>query len=184
MKIIFLDIDGVVCTHRSLKTAYAKWYGIDPNEFTFDMLDECRELNQFKPHFSCDYWPFDEEALSLLHKIVRENDDIKFVISSSWRMGETLESLSSKFRLKGLHIPIIDFTERSRLNRGEQINNWLQANREKYNVTQFCVLDDEVKFDIIQHIPSNVVETKFEFGFTENKYNEVMSILERTDEMG
>lgn len=186
MRVIFLDIDGVICTKRALTTAYANWFGFDPTGFgaqgwNFDTthLQDRRDAKKCIPGFSCDYWPFDQEAVNLMHRIVRENDDIRFVISSSWRVGETLESLDEKLHLKGLQIPIIDFTKSDFKKRGEQINDWLEANREKHNVTQFCVIDDEVQYDIIQYIPNNCVETEFTLGFTETHFREAMNILRR-----
>lgn len=187
MRVIFLDIDGVVCTMRALNKAYARWFGIPTDNLQFEpfhlddrvskAIDERRKKKIGKPDFNMDHWPFDEEAVDLIHRIVRENTDIKFVISSTWRKGETIKSLDEKFRLKGLQIPIIGFTEVTyNGRRGQEIQMWLDFNKDTYNVTHFCAIDDEV-YDIINKIPDNCVETNFDFGFTEVEYNKVMKIL-------
>jgi hypothetical protein len=62
MNIIFLDIDGVLNSHRKLKEVYERTH---------------------KPHSGYNY-PFDEICLSNL-KVLVELTNSKLVITSSWR---------------------------------------------------------------------------------------------------
>jgi len=191
MRIIFLDIDGVVCTQRSLYRAYARWLGIPPESLSTEYrsmdekirveLEKRQDKKEFIPHFSIKSWPFDEEAVNLLHKIVRENPDINFVISSTWRICESVDSLTEKFDLKGLCIPILGFTDPPKRgsNRGEEIQTWLKNHKKEHNVTNFCVLDDEVSSGISSLQPDNHVKTSFTLGFTKAEYEGLMSILGR-----
>lgn len=188
MRIIFLDIDGVVCTFRALNRAYSEWFGIEEQPLAegciaenVDLeLEKCKKNNLKKPNFHCDYWPFDREAVNLLHKIVRENDDVKFVISSTWRKGETIKSLHNKLSLKGMQIPILGFTENNDKSRGQQIDDWMKFNKDEYGVTNYCVIDDEIKFDVIPTTPEDVcVETEFCYGFTQKHYELTMEILNK-----
>lgn len=189
MKIIFLDIDGVVCTMRSLCLAMARWYGIplDKDLYWDDIVidsrveeaqTERREANKSVPCLYMENWPFDIIAVDLIHKIVREHPDIKFVISSTWRENETLQSLHKMFVLKGMTIPILAFTEIvSHGNRGKEIKCWLDFNKDTYGVTHFCAIDDNC-MDIKNSIPDNYVQTLYDNGFTEVEYDKVMKILE------
>lgn len=191
MKVIFLDIDGVVCTMRSLCLAMARWYGVplDSDLYWDDIVvdprieelqQQRRENKQSVPDLYMEFWPFDIIAVDYIHKIIRENPNVRFVISSTWREGQTIESLHQMFKLKGMTLPILDFTpQQIDKDRGMEIKTWLDFNKDSYGVTHFCAIDDNIK-SIKRVFPDNVVETSYKNGFGEDEYNKLMKILEIT----
>jgi hypothetical protein len=192
MKVIFLDVDGVLCTMRSLCLAMARWHGtpLDKDLYWDDIVidsrveeaqTERRENEQSVPNMNNENWPFDIIAVDLIHSIVRDHPEVKFVISSTWREKETIESLQQMFALKGLFLPIFDFTEvpepEDYISRSHEIKNWLDLNKDVYNVTNFCIIDDN-SIAIGREFPNNFVQTLFDNGFTQVEYERVMKILE------
>jgi hypothetical protein len=97
MKIVFLDIDGVLNSHR---TAVA--FGGYP--FEVDGKDRAM---------------FDEVALSLIRGII-QTAGASVVLSSSWRITHAWEKVG-----KCLDLPIIDKTPSLPGNRGSEIAWWL-----------------------------------------------------------
>jgi len=119
MKIIFLDIDGVICNRENWKSR------VDFEGETFCELDK--------------------EAVALLNQLV-EKTDAKIVVSSSWRGGseETFTSLMFFLRSQGVVADILDMTPRlSGLDsqRGDEIKMWLEKHSSM--VDALVVLDDD-----------------------------------------
>ena len=115
MKILFLDIDGVLNS--------AKWL-------------------QGKPRKT---WPFehiDPAAVQLLNRIVRETS-CKIVISSSWRVLTPFRSLGMVLACRGFEFAshIIGQTPRHGFdNRGMEIQAWLHT---RFDVERFVIVDDD-----------------------------------------
>lgn len=123
MKIIFLDIDGVV---NSLRTVMA--YGGYPHN-----LGEDLEL-------------FDGVALQMIRNLCEEHD-IKIVLSSTWRLHDDLyRDIAEKLKL-----PIIDrtpcFMYGGGTNRGHEVEAWLKTHPE---VKNYVIVDDVDSFFPIQ----------------------------------
>ena len=100
MKVIFLDIDGVLNSSRSWY-AYRHRLPDSPDDSFFDTI-----------------------AVKLVQELCRVTDSV-CVLSSSWWYSWTHEELS-----KALQLPIVDSTPRSisfRL-RGYEIKEWLEEN--------------------------------------------------------
>lgn len=102
MKVIFLDIDGVL---NSSRTCLA--FGGFPHSFENDHLSR-----------------FDRVALTLIRRIAKAAG-AKFVLSSSWRILHELEEVA-----QGLDLPIIDKTPSLAGNRGQEIQHWLNQHPE------------------------------------------------------
>lgn len=124
MKVVFLDIDGVMNTSET--------WGLREEE---GISSEC--------------------CLNLNYII--ENTDAHVVISSSWRLGYTLDELKHILGLKGFQYSdrIIDKTpvKRDTYLRGYEIQAWLDEHPE---VTSFVILDDDS--DMI-HLKPRLVQT-------------------------
>lgn len=101
MKVLFLDIDGVLNSHR---TAYA--FG----GFPFDV-----EKHRHR---------FDEVAIALVRNVVTAAG-AQIVLSSSWRNDKDWERIGP-----GLGLTIMDRTPTLPGKRGEEIAVWLQAHPE------------------------------------------------------
>ena len=126
MKIVFLDIDGVLNS--------------DLWERTLDDDKRKRLENHFDP-----------KCVALLNKVLAQTN-AKIVLTSTWRLNHSLEQMNDIFRSVGVQADIIDFTpdlksQGKHVVRGNEILKWCQDNEAiigtgflKY--TDFIILDD------------------------------------------
>ena len=131
MKVIFLDIDGVLAIRSSLRKG-------------------------------C--WQLDPGGVGRLNRLVRETQ-AKIVVSSTWRIGRTLDQLKEVLAEQGVKIePIIGVTPRTQMNgcRGDDIQRWLTDNP---GVEVFVILDDDA--DMLHLLPS-LVKTDMVSGLTDH----------------
>lgn len=181
-KIVFLDIDGVICTENSFRKSIADWSGLDVNDQDLFKNYEkaCKNIGFF-PSFGMEHWPFDKNALKNIHELARI-PDVRFVISSTWRVGRTVNQLKELFTMKGMNIRIVDRTPSGHhllRGRGDEIKYWLDAtNNKNFEVSSFVIIDDDV-YDIINKFPDNTVQTNFNDGFTEEHLRIAKEILYR-----
>jgi hypothetical protein len=114
MKVLFLDIDGVLNSHR---TVYAR------KDFPhgFDGTD----MNRFDPI-----------AIDLIRDIC-DKTGASIVLSSSWRILHSVHECAN-----GLDLPIFDKTpiNAGAGVRGDEIQAWLSDHPE---VTQYAIIDDD-----------------------------------------
>lgn len=121
MKVIFLDVDGVLNSTQG---------NIYHNRFPEDDY-----------HEQHDYW--DPIAVSNLLYLTEEHQDIKFVISSTWRKYNSLEKLQSFFSAHGFRSDIVlDKTVIDDRIRGEQVQQWLNDNKH-LDISHFVIIDDD-----------------------------------------
>jgi diphthamide synthase subunit DPH2 len=155
MKVIFLDIDGVLVTRNSIKYQYLNF----PNETSIR---------------------FSKKAVKNLNKLIRLTE-AKIVISSTWRLFHPLEKLQNIFEEQKIKGKIISTTSVEKatieedIPRGQKITDWLEQHPE---VEQYLIIDDDVQADCIQFHPYNCVETSYKRGFApEERFNEALAIL-------
>ena len=157
MKIIFLDIDGVIKTKHSLRSAFIKYRKLVP-----DILDE--------------------RAVNNLNRLVKETD-AKIVITSTWRYGNTAEDLQQVLAKHGVTGEVIGMTPElgqmenhsfDKITRGHEIQEWLNL----YKVpVDYVILDDDT--NILPQQINRFVKCDNENGFAdENKYQEALVILQ------
>lgn len=168
MKVIFLDFDGVINSNRT-----AVGYGRFPIN-----LPEDTHL-------------FDWVAIRLLQKL-NEYPEVKFVISSTWRLYYSIEELRNFLAVDIIGVTPL-WSERSSLpygavhsiSRGEQIQLWLDyAEAGEYNyvnwdedpVTHYCIIDDDP--DILDSQNPSFVQTTMQDGLLMHHYLKVLEILE------
>lgn len=149
MKVIFLDIDGVLNSDRS-----------------------CMALGGYPhpwPEDGQDWYLFDSVAVALLARATSAAGAV-CVLSSSWRI--LLPSLSSLGRWLG--VPIIDKTRQAQGNepRGQQIQDWLDAHPD---VTQYAILDDSI--DMLEEQAERLVRVPPANGMTQLNYLELLTLL-------
>lgn len=102
MRVLFLDIDGVLNSYRSSFALGGVPHGFEPDQMAL----------------------FDHVALGLIRDVCK--DGVKVVVSSTWRIGRTAQQLAD-----GLGLPVIDVTgDGHRGHRGSQIKEWLDAHPE------------------------------------------------------
>ena len=157
MKIIFLDIDGVIKTKSCLRSAFKKYRKLVP-----DILDE--------------------RAVNNLNKLVKETDT-KIVITSTWRYGKTAEDLQRLLAKHGLTGEIIGMTPElgqmknssfGNITRGQEIQEWLNLHDVP---VEYVILDDDT--NILPQQVNRFVKCESENGFAdENKYQEALAILQ------
>lgn len=158
MNIIFLDIDGVLRTHKS-------------------DLDWSKKLNV--PIFRGTNRLFCKQAVDNLNEVIYLTK-AKIVVTSSWRLKLTLDELRNIFRDRGVEGEIIGKTSSDYIDndsllpvgyRGLEIIQWLKDN----NYNKYVVIDDQIN-DIVSIIPDyKVVKVNPLVGFVE--VDKVLDIL-------
>lgn len=147
MNIIFLDVDGVINSMRSLKEAYEK---------------------DHKPHSGVNY-PFDKKCLKYLRFLVKETNS-RIVITSSWRLLEDhLIKLLDTLEKYGLDKYVMESTPRLG-SREEEIKEYLNICRFD---ASFVILDNEP----MEELGAYAVKTDQETGLTEEDVKKAIKIL-------
>jgi hypothetical protein len=168
MKIIFLDVDGVINSsrsHNACKRAREKQFAL--------------------------FMPGDDDYLSALTKasidpiavelinFCAERADAKFVISSSHRLffqnEVSLDRIKKYFLDLGIDAErIIGITPYLPNNpRGDEIQQWLDAHPE---VTHYVIIDDSI--DMLESQKKNFVLTTMENGFSYENFKKVVNLLD------
>jgi len=165
MKVIFLDIDGVLnsvdymnALHYRFRSEVAKGEA----SFPVPMGETSDEFGQY----------FDDRCIIHLEAILNYTG-AKLVISSTWRKNG-LKWMRSLWEYRCLEGDIIDVTPVVNLDRGEEIQLWLDENQ----VDNYVVIDDET-FDIAQYHPNNFVKTNGRFGLTLVDAKKAVEILNK-----
>lgn len=159
MKILFLDIDGVLNCMCPAPLRDDDW--ID--------LDEWR-------------YGFNPDLVARLRHVIA-NTDCKIVISSSWRHHTDYapyqpgrnwrEVLAEKLRRNQADLIIGETPSDPKGQRGREIAEWLKS----HEVESYCVVDDEV-VDILPYIDnSRVVKTDMTVGLTSEDAQRIMEVL-------
>ena len=162
MKVIFLDIDGVLNSQK---------YFIENHQDNL-IYHKVYNSNTIEDKLKLQILDIDLEKLELIMKIVYETD-AKIVISSSWRKLRIWPLLEDYLISKGL--PIIDVTPKLN-DRGEEIRTYL---KEHSKIDTFIILDDEVFKDFYE-LENYLIKTDFyDEGLTEEDANEAIKILKR-----
>ena len=155
MKIIFLDIDGVLNGY---------------NKFTcviYNIAKQLHLLSLLRKHH--DIFGVHETKVKRLSKIVKKTG-AKIVISSSWRYAwarrndkdttndiKKLERLFNKYNIEVIGITGTIPSELTSSHRELEIKKWLDDNKE-LGIESFVVLDDE-QFDLQRFIGKELVQT-------------------------
>ena len=156
MKIIFLDVDGVLnCT--------TDWSG--PNDDGPATLDPVK----------CD----------MLARIVRETDAV-VVLSSTWRLipGRALDKLTAWLLKRNVTIHSYTKDLTSELGhcmiRGYEIARWMQNNANQFPNPRFVILDDDD--DINQNQLPFFVQTSMKTGLTPELADKAIAILNQNND--
>lgn len=185
MKIIFLDIDGVLNTNRYVK------YQVE---------------NKMVTHGQAGHYNFDPETMKNLQSLTLDFD-AHIVISSTWRIfldnfdvWKTTGDCGNKYKdwpalvrnLREYNIEdrLIGVTKRlnpkysveeslklfgsESVPRGAEIKLWLKENKH-LNVTSFVILDDDS--DMMELTDTHLAKCKNYYGFIEEPYNKAKIIL-------
>lgn len=155
MKIVFLDIDGVLNSDDWYKSGEAK-----------KAYEKTKIVSDY--HFDPNAWKWVEKLLI--------ETGAKIVLSSSWR-NFTLESTLKDFvgtKFEVLNKYIVGITPRSRLrHRGKEIEEFIQNTDIK--IDRYVIIDDDSDMNTEQ-LPY-FVRTDWFHGITEENYNKAKKIL-------
>lgn len=138
MKVLFLDIDGVLNSRE--------WYLRNKENIITNSGFMYRHDEELDP-----------KACALVNELC-ESENLKIVISSTWRKFHTLKEISDMFASRGLFGHIIGSTPQLRGGyRGQEVDEWLYDNP---GVTKHVILDDDGDFKPEQPL----VLTNWEYG--------------------
>lgn len=97
----------------------------------------------------------------------------KVVISSTWRVGRSLDELQQIFRLMGLGGLIVDITPWHKTGpRGDEIDHWLKDNTK---TKQYAIVDDDG--DMLEKQMPYFVKTEGIVGLTTFERDKLIDIL-------
>lgn len=163
MKIIFLDIDGVL----NSQLYYTK---------------RKRDKDQSKEDYHLQN--IDPKPIEFLNSLIAETG-AKVVISSTWRMGNTLEYMQQLLTKRGLIGEIIDFTpvlHHEGSLRGNEIYAWIQKNSEMLcgsnvgaDFKEYVIFDDDS--DMLYWQRNNYIKVDAYCGLTPNQCYQAKYIL-------
>jgi hypothetical protein len=151
VKILFLDIDGVLNHH--------------------DWWRRRGELPDGSSEFDRRLHDLDPVAVGYLNEIVAATK-VKVVISSTWRQHSSLSDLRGLLKKAGFIGDLIDKTPRIPAPRGREIQLWLdEALRD---VESFVILDDD---DDMEHLSYRLVKTSMFHGLLPSHIDQVVAMM-------
>lgn len=161
-KILFLDIDGVLNSERSV-IAYDTliWSNLVKKKL---LLDE--DLNSV----------LDSIAVLMLKK-AHEELNFKIVISSTWRHHLSIKDFHKLFlKISNWDTTeiIIGTTPKLDSHRGKEINEWLNYHY-PINKPEYCILDDSS--DMLEEQKHNLVNVNPDIGFSSENYYDIFKIF-------
>jgi hypothetical protein len=141
--IIFLDIDGVLNCQLFYFSKQFTDYKAAKKQLKKDVKSKQIERLDFYASQIC------KERLGWLNALCRDTDSV-VVISSTWRMGKSVEELREIFEYCGATFEIIGKTDHTGYERGTEISKWLKDNIELeshgcryYDFDRYVIIDDD-----------------------------------------
>ena len=159
MRLIFLDVDGVLNNTQNIK------------KYRLFLKGDRRLLIDIQPFY---YFK------KLLKEIEKNNMEVKIVISSSWRLGTIPSDWKKLFKHYFNNAEIVrGRTPYLYKDRGIEILDLLEIAKEKGDmIDDYIVLDDDIE-DIINHIsPNKVMKINRKYGLTERDVKQILKKLE------
>jgi len=151
MKVLFLDIDGVLNNSNTFQKRSEGGIIIPPSED-----------------------PLEPSCLKELDRIIDAVPETRIVISSSWRIIRKLDQLKEIFQKANFrnYEKIIDVTPNMSMHRGYEIQAWLDKNP----VELYAIVDDDN--DMLLHQQKYFVKTWFRHGgLTKECADKIIDVL-------
>lgn len=170
MKIIFLDVDGVLNSTRSMIAYHEEHLALSKAGLDIPLSV---------------YHRIDPVAVRLLNRITDVNPEVKYVISSTHRKhipdplgnGRDMKEMRRYFSLLGLTGEVIGYTPCSHNgHRGTEINEWLASNS-TLDISHYVIIDDDSDFTEDQK-DYHFVHTDGHWGFGYEDFRTVLRLLE------
>ena len=176
MKVLFLDIDGVLNSENWF--AY-RIYCVKNNMVNILMNFVDTDDRNIKHKLTT----LDDRAIANLNRIVEETG-CKVVLSSSWRSSIESENIFTQnlLKLKGFKYEFYDATPRLwfsdfSIRRGEEIKFWLDKESEKHEIESFVILDDDS--DMLPEQMNNFIHVDGQVGLTDRDVLTAIEILNK-----
>ena len=176
MKVLFLDIDGVLNSENWF--AY-RIYCVKNNMVNILMNFVDTDDRNIKHKLTM----LDDRAIANLNRIIEETG-CKVVLSSSWRSSIESENIFTQnlLKLKGFKYEFYDVTPRLwfsdfSIRRGEEIKFWLDKESEKHEIESFVILDDDS--DMLPEQMNNFIHVDGQVGLTDKDVFTAIEILNR-----
>lgn len=157
MKIIFLDMDGVLCTNRA---HVAQGYQDMPNHGFMDALDR--------------------EGVGMLNRIHNKYHPVQYVLSSTWRRFHTRTEMIEWLQRYGWTGEFHPDWATPYLGtiRGEEVKNWLDRHPE---VSNYVILDDNS--DMREDQKFHFVQTSDTDGISLRNYVQIEKVFDLTEKL-
>ena len=176
MKVLFLDIDGVLNSENWF--AY-RIYCVKNNMVNILMNFVDTDDRNIKHKLTM----LDDRAIANLNRIIEETG-CKVVLSSSWRSSIESENIFTQnlLKLKGFKYEFYDVTPRLwfsdfSIRRGEEIKFWLDKESEKHEIESFVILDDDS--DMLPEQMNNFIHIDGQVGLTDRDVLTAIEILNK-----
>ena len=150
--IIFLDIDGVLNCELHYKEQKIKNLTWDDNIPIWKQVK--KQLKKLVKRKEISYNEYYKTQLSpyriqLLNELCESTDSV-VVITSTWRLGRTLDEITQILRDSGATFTIIDKTPFTQFERGTEISLWLRTNItieehgcQYFDFYRYAIIDDD-----------------------------------------
>lgn len=182
VKILFLDIDGVLNSTEFMKATH-KGYGKPPTRWERQLITKAlehweaphMELPKARRMIQNDIRQLDRAAIERLNEIIRQTG-AKIVVSSTWRMWYRPAGFQLILEAYGLQGEVIDRTWLSPSRyRAHEIRKWLEEATLK--IESFVALDDD-SFDMVE-VADRLVNTNCLTGLLDEHIERAVEILRR-----
>jgi len=167
-KVIFLDIEGVITTSRSILSN--KTSGKDLEAMRFLVSQGWYERIEDTPKRRIR--SITSKLMDNLNTLIKDTGAY-VVISSNWRSLYSVTHLTSILRSKGFDSVIYDYTPKCAQYRGDEIQEWLNHHP---NVSNIVIIDDEP--DMV-HLKPYLVQTSFDQGLTKDHVRLAKEMLKK-----
>lgn len=166
MKILFLDVDGVLNSGRWLYERNARKESRDDGD---ERALEDRFNHLVLPVERMD--SVDPDAVARLNGLLTRVET-KVVVSSTWRLGRSARETFDVLTAFGVEADFFDVTPDIGGRRGRQIDRWLENH--KGMVTKFAIVDDDA--DMEPH-HARLVKTTFQDGLLDTHVEQLYHLL-------
>ena len=177
MKVLFLDIDGVLNSEN--------WFGYRLYCIKNNMFNEVINfVNTNDERIKHKLSMIDDRAIANLNRIIEETG-CKVVLSSSWRSCVEAENTLTEYllKLKGFKYELYGVTPRIwakefGTQRGEEIQVWMDKESEKNEIESFVILDDDDS-DMLLEQTNNFIHIDGQVGLTDRDVFTAIEILNK-----
>ena len=172
--IIFLDIDGVLNCQLFYEETHGKSTFLDSIPLYKQVKKMLRKLVKQKEISDIEYYSSQicRKRVGWLNALCEETNAV-IVVTSTWRMGKTIEQLQDIFNYSGATFKVISKTPRTGYERGTDISKWLHDNitQEEYGCLYFdfyryAIIDDDS--DMLLNQEQHFFQTDTYSGLTPN----------------